>query len=73
MAKILTWLAVNGASVIGMVQAVLKFVKELATAIINLTSILAPEGKAQDLVIKVRGIVEKVDAFVEKYKSYILK
>jgi hypothetical protein len=73
MAKLLTWLAVNGASVLGIVQAVLKFSKELVTALINLLSIVAPAHKAQALVLKARDIIEKIDSVVEAYKKYLIK
>lgn len=73
MNKLLLWVAVNGASVLGIAQAVIKFAKELITALINLLSIVLPNSKAKDLVLKARELVEKVDAFVEKYKVYLIK
>jgi len=73
MAKLLTWLSVNGASILGITQSVLKFAKEIVTALINFLSFVAPAHKAQALVLKARDIIEKVDAFVEKYKGYLIK
>lgn len=72
MAKIITWIAVNGASVFGITQAVLKCLKEVITALLNLLSIVAPASKVQEVVVKVRAVIEKVDGWVEAAKAKIL-
>jgi hypothetical protein len=73
MAKIITWLAVNGLSILGMVQVVIKFVKELLTLVVNVLFPIIPDGKFEEVVIKVRAFVEKADELVEKIKNWILK
>ena len=73
MPALVKWIALNGASIIGMVQAVLKFVKELLTLVINILFPIIPDGKFEQIVLKVRDFVNKADAFIEKYKGYLLK
>lgn len=71
--KITTWIALNGASVFGLVQAVLKFVKELLTLTINILFPIIPPSKFKDIVIKVRDVVNKIDEQVEKLKGKLIK
>lgn len=73
MTKLFTWLALNGASILGLIQSVIKFAKELLTLIINILFPIIPDGKFEALVLKARDIVNKVDEFVEKYKGYLVK
>jgi hypothetical protein len=73
MPALVKWVALNGASIVGMVQAVLKFVKELLTLVINILFPIIPDGKFEQIVLKVRDVVNKVDDFIEKYKGYLLK
>jgi hypothetical protein len=70
--KIMTWLRVNGASVLGALQAVIKAFKELFTAVINLISIIVPVAWAQGLVDRVRSFCEMIDGWVEKVKVWLL-
>jgi hypothetical protein len=73
MSKLITWIVLNGASVIGIAQACLKCGKEVSTAVVNLLSVAFPAAKAQAIVVKVRDFFNAVDAFVEKYKGAIIK
>jgi hypothetical protein len=70
--KIFTWLKVNIASIIGITQAIIKAVKELLTAVINLLSIIFPTVGAQRLVLWLRASLESLDAFIEKVKPYLI-
>ena len=70
--KILTWAKANGASILGIVQTVLKAVKEILTGVINLLSIFAPARGAQLIVEKARNLVNKIDGWVEEIKSKLL-
>jgi hypothetical protein len=70
--KILTWLRVNGASFLGALQAVIKAAKELATAVINLLSIFIPAMAAQATILKVRGVFELIDSWIERIKVWLL-
>lgn len=72
MIKIITWIGLNGASVLGMIQALLKCLKEVITAVINLLSLLAPTSKAKEFVLTVRAWIEKIDAVVEKIKVNLI-
>jgi hypothetical protein len=71
--KILQWIAVNGLSILGIVQVAIKFVKEVLTLVVNLLFPIIPDGKFEDIILKVRAIVEKADSFVEKIKGWLLK
>ena len=73
MSPLMKWIALNGASIIGMVQAVLKFLKELLTLVVNVLFPIIPDGKFEQVILNVRDIVNKVDAFVEKIKGYLIK
>lgn len=73
-AKILTWLSLNLASVLGIVQGVIKVLKEILTAIINILFPIFPdEGKFERAVLFVRDLVNKVDAWVETIKSFFTR
>lgn len=73
MGKVLQWLAVNGLSILGMVQVIIKFVKEVLTLVVNILFPIIPDGKFEQAVLLVRAVVEKVDSFVEKGKYWLLK
>jgi hypothetical protein len=73
MAKLIAWFALNGASVIGLIQSVLKFLKEVLTLIVNILFPIIPDGKFEIIVLKVRDIVNKADAFVENIKAKLIK
>uniref|UniRef100_A0A6H1ZF47 Uncharacterized protein n=1 Tax=viral metagenome TaxID=1070528 RepID=A0A6H1ZF47_9ZZZZ len=73
MIKIISWLALNLVSVLGIIQAVIKLVKEICTAVVNLLFPLFPDnGKFEKAVLKVRAIVEIADTWVEKIKQFLL-
>ncbi len=72
MVKILQWLGKNSASILGITQAVLKCLKEILTALVNLFSILNLD-KAQEVVEKIRAIINKIDEIVEKSKNFFLE
>jgi sorbitol-specific phosphotransferase system component IIC len=70
--KILTWIKVNIATILGTFQAALKALKEILTGIINLLSILIPASAAQKAVEKAREIVNIVDGWVENIKEKLI-
>ncbi len=72
MIKIWTWVKVNIASVLGIVQAVIKALKEVLTAIVNLVSIFIPTITAQKIVIKIRDILNAIDEWIEKIKPLLV-
>lgn len=72
MGKIFSWILLNGASILGMVQAVVKAVKEILTAVVNLLSIFIPSEKIEDIVMTVRNILNKIDEWIEIIKEKLL-
>ena len=62
----------NGASVLGIIQAVVKAVKEILTAVVNLLSIFIPSDKIEDVVMVIRNILNKIDDILEKIKEKLL-
>ena len=71
-AKIIAWLKVNGASVLGIAQLLIKALKEVLTAIVNLISIVLPTIGAQKIVLAIRAFLEMVDGWIEKIKPYLI-
>jgi hypothetical protein len=69
MIKIFTWLKVNLASVVGALQLVVKAIKELLTASVNLLSIFFPAIAAQKLVLVIRAALEWLDSKLELIKT----
>lgn len=70
--KLLLWLPKNLASVLGIIQAVLKFVKEILTLIVNVLYPIIPSKKFQGVVDTVRKIVNVADGWIEKLKKLLL-
>jgi hypothetical protein len=73
MTKIITWILANGATVLGLAQAIIKALKELATGIVNLLSLVIPNSKVPAIVEKVRGVFNIIDEVIEKIKGYLIK
>ena len=71
--KLITWFMLHGASVLAVVQVVLKFIKEVLTACVNILYPIIPSDKFKAIVEKVRGIVNMVDDLVEKGKKFLVK
>jgi len=70
--KIFTWIMANAASVLGALQAILKAVKELLTAVVNLVSIFLPAVASHVLVMKIRGFINIIDSGIEWVKDKLL-
>lgn len=70
--KIMVWIKVNCAGVFGIAQAVVKFVKEVLTALINILLPVIPYDQFDPIVMKVRDAVNKVDEFLENIKEKFL-
>ena len=73
MSKLITWVMLNGATLLGCLQAVVKAVKELLTGVVNLVSLFIPADKAEAAVKTVRGALNKVDEFIEAIKDFLVK
>jgi hypothetical protein len=68
--KIFTWIKVNIATLVNALQLVVKALKELLTAIVNLISIFLPAAGAEKIVLVIRAGLEWVDAKLEWIKTY---
>ena len=73
MGKVITWVMLNGATLLGCLQAVVKAVKELLTGLVNLVSLFIPAEKAEDAVKVVRAALNKVDEVIESIKDFLIK
>lgn len=73
MSKIIVWVMSNGATLLGVLQAIIKAVKELLTGVVNLLSLFMTQAAANTIVATVRGILNKVDDILETLKGYLLK
>lgn len=71
--KIITWILVNGATLLGVLQAIVKAVKEVLTGVVNLLSLFMPAEAAEKAVMAVRNALNAVDGWIEKLKGYLLK
>lgn len=71
--KLLKWIPVNLAGLLGIVQAALKCLKEILTVIVNILFPIIPSKKFKDIVTAVRNIVNKLDEIVQKIKDFFLK
>ncbi len=71
--KVITWVMANGATLLGLIQAIVKAVKELLTGIVNLISLILPQSTADDAVAKVRDFMNKIDDVIETVKGYLIK
>jgi len=70
--KIVNWLKLNVVSILGIAQAVVKFMKEILTAVVNLLFPVIPNANFQAIVMAVRDAVNAIDAWIEKIKTWIL-
>lgn len=73
MGKIVTWILANGATLIGVLQALVKAVKELVTGVVNLLSLFLSKDAADASVRTIRGILNKIDEGLEWIKGFLLK
>ena len=73
LAKLKSWIPTNIASILGMVQVVIKFGKEVATLFFNLICPLIPGDNDEKIVTMIRNVFNAVDAAVEKIKAFLLK
>lgn len=66
MVKLLTWLPRNIGAIIGILQAIVKMVKEILTLCAD--ALFIP----QSVIDKIRIIVNKVDGILENIKNFLL-
>lgn len=73
MGKVITWVMLNGATLLGVLQAIVKAVKELLTGVVNLVSLFIPADKAEKAVLAVRAVLNKIDEVIESVKDFLIK
>ena len=72
--KLLAWLPLNIASLLGIAQGIVKMLKEIITAIVNILFPIIPgDGKFEKTVLKIREWVNKFDDLLQKIKDFFLK
>ena len=72
LAKLISWIPKNLGAIIGIIQAVVKFVKEALTLVVDILLPIIPGDKFDDVVDKVREIVNSIDGVLEKIKEWLL-
>jgi hypothetical protein len=70
--KIIQWVMVFLAGNLGVIQAGIKFVKELITLIIDILFPIIPIAKFQKVVLAIRAGIETADGWVEKIKAWLI-
>lgn len=73
MFNVFKWIKANLATIIGIVQGLLKVIKELLTGIINVFSLIIPTPVWIQTVKAVRDFINAIDAVIEKIKAVLLK
>ena len=73
MGKVITWVLLNGATLLGVLQAIVKAVKELVTGVVNLLSLFVTVEAAEAMVKTVRGALNKVDSVLESIKGFLVR
>lgn len=72
MFKVLSWIGLNFATILGIAQAVIKAVKEILTGVVNLISLFMTKEQAEATVSTLRMVINKIDEFIEKIKIALL-
>lgn len=72
MTKIISWVMLNGATLLGVLQAIIKAIKELVTGVVNLLSLFLTDEAAEASVTTLRGWLNKVDGWIENIKTLLV-
>ena len=72
-AKLISWIPKNLAGILGIIQAVIKFGKEVATLALDIVAPLIPGDKDEKVIETIRDIFNTADGWVEKIKSFLLQ
>jgi len=70
--KLIVWVMANGATVLAVLQSIVKAIKELLTGVVNLLSLFMTKEAAEKAVKVVRDIMNKIDELIEKLKEKLL-
>ena len=71
--KLLKWLPAIAAPLLGIVEAVVKFAKELLTLIVTILFPIIPNEKFKVTVTTIRALVDKIYDWISGGKDTILK
>jgi hypothetical protein len=72
--KVVMWIALNGATLMGVLQGIVKVCKEICTGIINVLFPFFPDdGKFERTVLKVRDFFNTIDNWLDNVKSILLE
>jgi hypothetical protein len=71
--KLVTWLPTIVATIFGILEAVLKFLKEVLTLIVSILFPIIPNNKFKAFVTKMRALIDKGYDVISKAKESILK
>ena len=71
--KLIKLIPLNLAGLIGIAQGIVKTIKEILTTIVNNIFPFTPDdGTFEDIIYKLRAIVNTVDEVLEKIKGFLL-
>lgn len=70
--KIIQWIMVFLAGNLGIIQAAIKFVKEVLTLIVDILFPIIPIVKFQAVILSIRSGINTVDGWVEKLKAWLV-
>ena len=73
LAKLLKWIPSNVVAILGIVQVVIKFVKEVLTLVIDILLPIIPADSFDGIIKKIRDFCNILDGGVEKIKAFLLK
>lgn len=71
--KLITWLPTIVATIFGILEAALKFLKEVLTLIVSILFPVIPNDKFKAFVTKMRGLIDNIYDVISKAKESILK
>ena len=69
--KLIQWIPTNIMAILGIIQAVIKFVKEVCTLIVDILGPIIPGDSVEGVVTKVRAIFNTIDEWIEKLKDFL--
>jgi hypothetical protein len=71
--KVLSFIPNGLSGLLGIVQAFVKFGKEVCTLAIDILSPVIPSEKFKAIIEKVRGFFNAIDSWIEKFKQILLR
>lgn len=71
--KLLKWLPLNLGGLIGILQGIVKCLKEILTVVANILFPIIPGDKFKVVVAVIRNVVNKIDEILETIKSFFLQ